>query len=176
MTFLYFAYGSNLLQQRLHMGNPSARFVAIGELKDHTLAFSCLGMKPERMRWRGGAASIREDPTSSVWGCVWRLGNEHSNTLDRQELVYDSKNVTVTSLDGREYTCRTYQLPASYFEDEGPNNRPSPMYLDIIIKGAIQNKLPEDYVHFLRTVETNDLLDNDLEIYADILKRVNEES
>ncbi|XP_045194683.2 gamma-glutamylcyclotransferase-like [Mercenaria mercenaria] len=148
MTFLYFAYGSNLLQQRLHMENPSARFVAVGELKGHKLAFSCIGMNPSEILWRGGAASIREDPNNSVWGCVWRLGNEHLQTLDRQELVYDSKDVTVTSIDGREYTCRTYQLPACYFEDEGPNNRPSPMYLDIIIKGAIQNNLPQHVCGF----------------------------
>ena len=33
MTFLYFAYGSNLLKQRLQLENPSAEFVAVGELK-----------------------------------------------------------------------------------------------------------------------------------------------
>jgi hypothetical protein len=33
MTFLYFAYGSNLLRQRLHMDNPSAKFVDVAKLK-----------------------------------------------------------------------------------------------------------------------------------------------
>lgn len=175
MTFLYFGYGSNLLRQRLQLSNPSARFVAVAELKDHKLDFNCLGIEPQRMRWRGGAASIREEPGNSVWGCVWRLGNEHLQTLDRQELVYDAKEVTVTTADGREYHCRTYQLPAKYFEDEGPNNKPSPMYMDIILKGAVQNKLPGTYVDFLKSVETNGLQEYTLDVYVDTLNRFSED-
>ena len=34
-SFLYFAYGSNLLRERLILANPSARFVAVGKLKVH---------------------------------------------------------------------------------------------------------------------------------------------
>jgi hypothetical protein len=92
-------------------------------------------------------------------------------TIDffRQELVYDAKDVTINTLAGKQYTCRTYQLPASEFLDEGPQNRPSPMYMDVIIKGATQNKLPESYINFLKAVETNELLDENLEIYKDIL-------
>ena len=31
--FLYFAYGSNLLKERIHMNNPSAKMIAVGKLK-----------------------------------------------------------------------------------------------------------------------------------------------
>lgn len=31
-TFLYFAYGSNLLKKRIHINNPSATFIGIGRL------------------------------------------------------------------------------------------------------------------------------------------------
>lgn len=31
--FLYFAYGSNLLTERIHINNPSAKMVDIGKLK-----------------------------------------------------------------------------------------------------------------------------------------------
>ena len=33
MSFLYFAYGSNLLRERLLLQNPSAKFVAVGKLE-----------------------------------------------------------------------------------------------------------------------------------------------
>ena len=33
MNFLYFAYGSNLLRERLLLQNPSAKFVAVGKLE-----------------------------------------------------------------------------------------------------------------------------------------------
>ena len=77
--------------------------------------------------------------------------------------------MTVTTFDGKQYTCRTYQLPASEFRDERPRDRPSPMYMDVILKGATQNKLPDSYVDFLKAVETNDLLDTNLELYRDII-------
>ena len=32
MSFLYFAYGSNLLRERLVRANPSAKFVAVAKL------------------------------------------------------------------------------------------------------------------------------------------------
>lgn len=31
-SFLYFAYGSNLLKKRIHINNPSAEFLGIGRL------------------------------------------------------------------------------------------------------------------------------------------------
>lgn len=31
-SYLYFAYGSNMLQRRVHMENPTAMFISIGRL------------------------------------------------------------------------------------------------------------------------------------------------
>ena len=39
-TFLYFAYGSNLLTERIHINNPSAVFRSIARLDDHQLDFN----------------------------------------------------------------------------------------------------------------------------------------
>ena len=39
-TFLYFAYGSNLLTERIRINNPSARFKSVGFLNDHKLDFN----------------------------------------------------------------------------------------------------------------------------------------
>lgn len=32
-TFMYFAFGSNLLTQRIHINNPSAKFVDVAKLE-----------------------------------------------------------------------------------------------------------------------------------------------
>lgn len=96
----------------------------------------------------------------------------HNNREPRQESVYDAKDVTVSSEKGEEYTCRTYQLMDKYFVNNGFDPRPSPMYLDVIVKGAIQNCLPGHYIKFLESVETNGLKDNNLQIYQDILKQM----
>lgn len=39
-TFFYFAYGSNLLTERIRINNPSARAKGIGELKNYKLDFN----------------------------------------------------------------------------------------------------------------------------------------
>ena len=39
-TFLYFAFGSNLLTERIHINNPSAIFKNIAKLKEHKLDFN----------------------------------------------------------------------------------------------------------------------------------------
>ena len=38
-TFLYFAYGSNLLTKRIHFQNPSAVFKDVAKLEGHKLEF-----------------------------------------------------------------------------------------------------------------------------------------
>jgi hypothetical protein len=38
-TFLYFAFGSNLLTKRIHIKNPSAKFKDVASLDDYKLEF-----------------------------------------------------------------------------------------------------------------------------------------
>jgi len=53
--FLYFGYGSNLDEERLHIHCPSARLVGIARLADHRLAFSI----ESKNTWHGGVADVR---------------------------------------------------------------------------------------------------------------------
>lgn len=57
----------------------------------------------------------------------------------------------VTSTDGVQLKCRSYVLLQTGFADR----RPSPHYLDIIIKGAEEHRLPEYYIEKLRKIEHN---------------------
>ena len=38
-------------------------------------------------RWQGAAATITQDPESTVFGVIWELEQEHQETLDLQESV-----------------------------------------------------------------------------------------
>ena len=80
--FLYFAFGSNLLAERIHIKNPSAVFKTVGKVKGYKLDFGYFSQ-----RWQGGAATITEDPDSIVYGIIWELNQEHQETLDKQESV-----------------------------------------------------------------------------------------
>ncbi|XP_042222221.1 gamma-glutamylcyclotransferase-like [Homarus americanus] len=75
--FLYFAYGSNLLKERIHINNPSAKMIDIGKLWGYRLDFNYFSQ-----RWQGSAATIVEDPGNHLYGVLWEIGNEDMAKLD----------------------------------------------------------------------------------------------
>lgn len=149
--FMYFAFGSNLLKERLQLRNPSAVFHTTGRLKDYELNFG-LWEKNVISSWHGGVATIQSFPGREVWGVIWTLSNEHIMSLDKQEGVergvYSPLEVTVETDEGP-IVCRTYQM----------NNfhpcPPSPQYKEVVCLGAQQNGLPEEYLKKLDAVQTN---------------------
>jgi hypothetical protein len=71
---------------RIQIG--SVEFVCIGRIDNYRLAFA----GNTTQRWRGAAATIVTDSDANVWGCVWRIANEYSDELDRQEHSYHRLN------------------------------------------------------------------------------------
>lgn len=66
----------------------------------------------------------------------------------------------ILTLEGNKVECRTYQQtinpPVRGDNDEIPEDRrPSITYLDCIIKGAIECKLPQDYIEKLKKLQHN---------------------
>lgn len=173
MTFLYFAYGSNLLIQRLHLKNPSAKFVDVAELKGYKLTFTSFGKDPLTLTWMGGAATVLKSRQSSVWGCVYSLEMEHMKSLDKQEGVgkgfYEFAQVEVINSNGKKYSCRTYYVPKHVIDRDTHDSHPSPQYMDIILRGARQNQLPITYQDLLKSIENNGNKKN-VSIYDDILQ------
>ncbi|GBP37478.1 Gamma-glutamylcyclotransferase [Eumeta japonica] len=158
-TFLYFAYGSNLLKRRILINNPSAEFIGIGKLDNHQLDF----MKYSD-HWRGTSATIVPTESAHTWGALWKIKNEDLPALDKQEGVdtnwYFPKTVSVVSSDGIKYECRTYQQTINpqprLDDDEIPEDRrPSSTYLDCIIIGAMECQLPEYYIEKLKKIKHN---------------------
>ncbi|KAB5532783.1 hypothetical protein PHYPO_G00124200 [Pangasianodon hypophthalmus] len=150
-TFLYFAYGSNMLKERLQLKNPSATVQCVAKLQDYKLVFgNHKGVVSKH--WRGGVASIEPSGRDSVWGVVWRINTAHLTNLDRQEGVrsgvYSPASVKV-SCQGHTFTCRTYIMNSRV---QAP---PSPHYLKVIMMGAEQNGLPKAYQDKLNSTETN---------------------
>lgn len=149
--FMYFAFGSNLLKERLQLRNPSAIFCTTGRLMDYKLNFGLWKQHVENA-WHGGVATIEFCPGSEVWGVIWTLSNEHLTSLDSQEGVnlgmYSPLEVSVETDKGL-ILCRTYQM----------NNfhacPPSPQYKQVVCLGAEQNGLPEEYLKRLEVIQTN---------------------
>ncbi|NWJ08858.1 GGCT glutamylcyclotransferase, partial [Crypturellus undulatus] len=149
---LYFAYGSNLLRERLVLSCPSAALRAVARLPDFKLAF---GHHQGRISplWHGGAATVVQSPGDEVWGIVWKMNAGHLTALDKQEGVeegiYVPMEVNVHTQAGEVLTCRSYQMRDCVC---GP---PSPQYKKVICMGARQNALPAEYQKKLEAIETN---------------------
>merc|ERR1712227_11453 len=163
-TFLYFGYGSNLLRHRILIQNPTAQFIATAKLNNYQLDFNHASS-----RWKGAVATITECQGKDVWGVVWRLNSSDMQNLDEQEGVhtgiYKPVQIQVDTGGGECLSCRSYQLLKS-----STDKRPSPHYLDVIIRGAVQNALPEDYITQLRSIETNTYT-GDVPLYEQVIKQ-----
>lgn len=149
-TFLYFAYGSNLSKARIHINNPSAEFVSIAKLKDYKFYF---GHQDDWMSatWHGCTATVEPAPGCEAWGALWKLRMPDMESLDRQETHYQPITVSVVTPGdpGLEYKCRTYQML------ECIPDLTSPQYKNVVVTGAKEVGLPEDYMKFLNDFKHN---------------------
>ncbi|XP_052653071.1 gamma-glutamylcyclotransferase isoform X2 [Harpia harpyja] len=111
--FLYYAYGSNLLRERLLLSNPSAALCALARLQDFKLEFGHHQGRTSSV-WHGGTATIVESPGDEVWGIVWKMNTSNLSSLDKQEGVEDGIyvpiEVNVHTQAGKVLTCRSYQM------------------------------------------------------------------
>ncbi|CAH8561108.1 unnamed protein product [Schistosoma turkestanicum] len=80
--FYYFAYGSNLLKERIQLLNKSAQYVGVGVLEDYVLSFAGFSNN-----WFGATATIKPSPSEYVMGTVWKMCMSDMKTLDLQESV-----------------------------------------------------------------------------------------
>ncbi|XP_038248253.1 gamma-glutamylcyclotransferase isoform X3 [Dermochelys coriacea] len=154
-SFLYFAYGSNLLRERILLKNPSATFCAVANLQDFKLVFGNHQGKPSSY-WHGSTATIVQSPGDEVWGVVWKMNTSDLNSLDKQEGVEDGIyipiEVNLPMQEGKVLTCRSYQMNDCVYD------LPSPQYKKVICMGAKQNGLPTAYQKKLEAIETNNYI------------------
>ena len=146
---LYFGFGSNLKRLRLQINCPSAQFLCKAELKDYKLVFA-----GSSKFWGGGTATIRPSPGDRVWGAVWELDPKDLPSLDIQEGahlgIYEKMSVTVTSDEGDSKVVDTYARPENI--EVTP---PSPQYLKVVLEGATECGLPQNYIEELKKIEHN---------------------
>ncbi|XP_067001326.1 gamma-glutamylcyclotransferase isoform X2 [Anabrus simplex] len=169
--FLYFAYGSNLLAQRIHINNPSAVRRTIGKLEGYRLDFNHWSH-----RWKGCAATIVPEEGKHTWGAIWEIDDSNLEDLDRQEGVHEEVyfplEVVVQTPDGESLKCRSYQLhktpPALKDNEVLPDERrPSQIYLEVILRGAQESGLPTSYIKYLEQIPHNGFK-GDIEINSQI--------
>jgi gamma-glutamylcyclotransferase len=124
VTGLYFAYGSNLSFERMRSRIESAQFVTRARLAGFRLALEKSG------RDGSGKANVQRDEGAHVWGVVYRIDVVHWPQLDSFERGY----ARVETYVARDLT----DDPVAY-----------DWYKRLLVDGAREHGLPEDYVEAL---------------------------
>ena len=143
---LYFAYGSNLSLQQFARRCPGAKPAGRARLVEYRLAFTRYSTKR-----KGGVADIVPEPGATVWGALYEVDESHLMALDEFEGVpraYLRQPVRVLDDGDAEREA------LAYFANRTGEFAPSRAYLDIILRGARDHGLPEDYTAALEGLRT----------------------
>jgi len=150
-TKLYFAYGSNMLEDRLKDRVPSAVVKITGSISGHILKFN--KVSTDKLKNQSGKGNIERTGNKEdvVHGVVFKFNDAEKPALDDAEGLdkgYAEKTVTVSTPEG-EVEIVTY-----YATNTNNSLKPYDWYMVHVIKGAIEHNLPKDYIKRLEAVET----------------------
>lgn len=145
-TFLYFSYGVNMLSRRIQDAAPSAVAIDIGFIQGHRFTFGKVS------RDSSGECDIEatNNLKNRVYGVLYEINvKDKSNLNDAEGLgTYSEANIQVVTSAGNRIAA-TYV--ARYKEAAGL--RPYQWYKALVIAGAVEHGLPNEYLEWLRTFE-----------------------
>ena len=140
----YFAYGSNMFQQRLKKRVPSAHFISIAVLPGYMLKFHKLSQDGS-----GKCNAFRTGKSQdAVHGVIFDFDSSERGVLDEHEGLgrgYHEENVELLS-DGETVKAVTF-IADSDAIDESLN--PYTWYKDFVVEGAKQNSINSEYITYL---------------------------
>jgi cation transport regulator ChaC len=144
-SLLYFAYGSNMLRARLQERVPGAQPRGIAILKGYALRWHKVGKD------QSGKADIVEtqEPGGLVHGVLYEISLNEKPALDDAEGLghgYEEKNVLL------QQHGKHVQAFAYFAIQTSPDVQPFTWYKSLVVAGAIENKLPQQYIDALKAV------------------------
>jgi gamma-glutamylcyclotransferase len=144
MDARYFAYGSNLAPRIMEEWCPGADYLGPARLDDFRLAFL-----RRSTRWKAGAADVVPEEGHAVWGALYVVGEAELDALDAKEFVAASgyrRREVVVEHDGTRVAAATYEV-VDKADDE---LTPKAEYLALMLEGATDRGLPDEWIDHLR--------------------------
>ncbi|MGA2532442.1 MAG: gamma-glutamylcyclotransferase family protein [Candidatus Aminicenantales bacterium] len=142
---LYFAYASNMNHAQMKERCPGGRFLRSVVLQRHRFVYD--GYSVSR---QGATANIVKSEVDRVRGALFEITEKDRLALDSYEGYpkdYDRKIVDVNDAEGNAYAAVTYFRPVRAL------GKPHPDYEKVILVGARDCKLPEQYIdRYLRVI------------------------
>jgi gamma-glutamylcyclotransferase len=143
----YFAYGSNMSILRLQERVPSAKRLDIVTLKNHQLRFN-MGADDGSGKCDSFQTNNNED---IVIGALFDINKNEKGILDRAESLghgYNEKLVFVENNLGEVFEALIYCAIKI-----DPSLKPYYWYINHVIIGAKETKVPAEYLAFIESVE-----------------------
>jgi gamma-glutamylcyclotransferase len=143
MSILYFAYGSNMSLNRISERINEVKTVNIGFLLDYKLLCNKKSIDGT------GKANIVYSPGDIVWGVVYKIYEDDMDVLDQIEVGYERKGFEIVTEEGK--------IEANaYISYKITDTLPKNYYKEFILEGAVENKLPDEYIEYLILLTTSD--------------------
>lgn len=145
---LIFAYGSNMNLNRLIKRVPSAVKVTNAFLTGHKLVCNKIS--------NDGSAKANiittDVPFEKVWGVLFSIDPDEKALLDKAEGLgkgYNEDTLTFFDETNNSYAAQIYIAHSKSVDN---TLLPYDWYKEFIVTGAIQNKLPAEYISQLRSI------------------------
>ncbi len=142
---LYFAYASNMNHAQMKERCPGGSFLKPAVLEGYRFVYD--GYSVTR---QGSTANIVKSETESVRGALFEITEKDKLALDSHEgypKEYDRKVIEVRDAGGVAHAAMTYFRPGRAL------GKPHPDYERVVLDGARDSKLPEDYIDkYLRVI------------------------
>jgi gamma-glutamylcyclotransferase len=133
----YFAYGSNMNFSQMDKRCPGSRFVSTAILHGFKFVYDGTSKKG------GAVGNIIKDSEAVVLGGLYEINDTHLSTLNKEEgypISYNRAEFPVRDEHGN--MC--YAI--TYFRTGKQIGEPRPGYRSIVIQGAMDCRLPEEYI------------------------------
>lgn len=146
MTFLYFAYGSNMLSARLKARCPSAKVIGKATALGHALEFT------KRSDDSSGKATLLNAAGHDTPGVLFEIAKSDLAELDRAggaRRGYVRNDEFQVDYAGESGVVATTYLAS----DPHAHLKPYDWYLALVIAGADQHKLDAGHAKRLRQIE-----------------------
>lgn len=134
----YFAYGSNMNVAQMKRWCPASRLLKTVLLEGFRFVYDGFSVP-----WDGAVGNIVKTEGEGVWGALYEITESDRRTLDAFEgypRTYDRRDVEVKDRDGNVHRAMTY------FRTGRAMGKPHPDYEKVVLDGAKECALPEDYV------------------------------
>lgn len=135
---LYFAFASNMHQGQMKRWCPASRYLKAAVLDGYRFVYDGFSVT-----WDGAVGNIVKADNERVWGALYEITERDRLTMDAFEGYprnYEHRDVDVKDREGTVYRAM------AYYRTGRPLGKPHPDYERIVIDGAKECGLPDEYI------------------------------